>query len=165
MDRGAWQATVHGVERVRHNWVMKTFIFHPFLHTIKYTHFMKKNNFQWSYQIGLLSPRPTFRTFSSFQEDSLEHLQSLPVVTLSPRQPRNYPQKHFLSLLFFYCLCKLSRFYKRIEFWKQKWGILFKLLHITTCHSHKILRTNLANCLNCRKEREKEIKKKNIYSG
>ena len=28
MDKRAWQATVHGVERVRHDWVTNTFFFH-----------------------------------------------------------------------------------------------------------------------------------------
>ena len=27
MDRGAWQATVHGSQRVKHNWVTDTFTF------------------------------------------------------------------------------------------------------------------------------------------
>ena len=27
VDRGAWQATVHGVARVRHDWVTNTFTF------------------------------------------------------------------------------------------------------------------------------------------
>ena len=27
MDRGAWQATVHGVQRVRHDWAANTFMF------------------------------------------------------------------------------------------------------------------------------------------
>ena len=32
-----------------------------------------------------------------------------------------------------------------------------------TCHSYKILRNNLANGLNGRKERRKEIKKKYLF--
>ena len=39
MDRGTWQATVHGSQRVGHNWVTNTVtFFHLYTHTHTHTH-------------------------------------------------------------------------------------------------------------------------------